>query len=349
MCIDNERLKKCYVGWTSLSIFVIVSYDSIMNPPYDITNSILQLITSISEKIGEVNAAHLHRPSPALRKRNRVKTIKASLEIEGNTLTEDQITAIIEHKRVIGSKKDIQEVVNAIKVYEQLPTLNSASLPSFLKAHKLLMEGLIDGPGKLRTTPVGIVKGTEVSHLAPPAANVKYLMKDLFAYLKEADDPILIKSCVVHYEIEFIHPFIDGNGRMGRLWQTLMLMKAYPVFEFLPFETIIKERQDEYYKALEASDKMGKSTAFITFILKAIDESLEELLKTQNRLLTSKDRMTYFLEIFKESTFSRKDYRAIFKEISPATASRDLKYGVESKLLKKEGDKRMTRYSIFGE
>lgn len=317
-----------------------------MKPPYDITNDILKLISSISEKIGEVNAVHLSRPSPELRKRNRVKTIRASLEIEGNTLTEDQITAIIEKKRVIGPKKDIQEVLNAIKVYEELPAFNPNNRSAFLKAHKLLMEGRINTPGKWRTKAVGVVKGKKIAHPAPPAKLLPGLMKDLFDYLKKTDDHPLIKSCVFHYEVEFIHPFIDGNGRMGRLWQTLILLKSYPVFEFLPFETIIKDRQEEYYKVLSASDKAGKSTVFITFILEAIDEALGELLQFQNHLTTCKERMEYFVQVFKGGTFSRKDYLKTFKGISTATASRDLRYGTEEQLIIKSGDKRNTVYRI---
>lgn len=315
-----------------------------MKPPYEITNPILKLLTSISEQIGEVNAAHLHRPSPELRKRNRVKTIRASLEIEGNTLTEDQITAIIEHKRVVGPEKDILEVVNAIKVYEELTTFDPTSLKAFLKAHELLMQGLIDKPGALRTKPVGIFKGEQIAHLAPPAENLDFLMNELFSYLKNSHDPVLIKSCVVHYEIEFIHPFMDGNGRMGRLWQTLILMSAYPVFEFLPFETIIKARQQEYYDVLEQSDKAGKSTSFIQFILSAINESLTNLLGTQNRLVSAADRVEYFLRIFSGEQFSRKDYLSVFKDISTSTASRDLKWAVDTNLVVKEGDARTTIY-----
>jgi len=317
-----------------------------MKPPYEITNSILKLIASISEKIGEINAVRLNKPSPELRKRNRVRTIQASLEIEGNTLSEDQITAIIENKRVIGPKKDIIEVLNAIEVYEKLPEFKHNSLRSFLKAHQLLMKGLIDMPGKFRSETVGIVKGKEIAHIAPPATNLPYLMKNLFDYLKKEDDPILIKSCVFHYEIEFIHPFMDGNGRMGRFWQTLILIKAYPVFEFLPFETIIKDRQEDYYRVLSESDKSGKSTAFVEFILSAINESLEELLKFQNRIVTTKDRMEYFISIYRDDAFARKDYMNIFKEISSSTASRDLKYGIKQELIVKQGHKRMTKYKI---
>ena len=325
---------------------MIVSFDSIMKPPFDITNNILRLITTISEKIGEVNANHLNRPSPELRRRNRVKTIKASLEIEGNTLTEGQITAIIEKRRVVGPKKDILEVVNAIEVYEKLTQFNPNSFRSFLRAHKMLMNGLIDSPGKLRTRSVGIFKGDKVSHIAPPADKLDFLMKELFKYYKYSDDPILIKSCVLHYEIEFIHPFMDGNGRMGRLWQTLILIQTYSLFEFLPFETIIKERQSEYYKALEQSDKEGKSTKFIEFILEAINESLDELLTLSNRLSTSEDRIKHFIAIFNDEHFSRKDYMQFFKNISTATASRDLRFGVEANVLIKKGDKRNSVYTI---
>ncbi|MCK5776137.1 MAG: Fic family protein, partial [Bacteroidales bacterium] len=246
---------------------MIVSNDSIMKPPYELTSTILRLITSISEKLGEVNANFLNRPSPQLRKRNKIKTIHSSLQIEGNTLTEEQITAIIENKRVIGPKKDINEVLNAIEIYEQLNDLNPSNEKSLIKAHRILMNGLIDSPGKYRKQSVGIVKGTKVEHLAPPFGNVPYLMKDLFKYLKSQDELVLIKSCVFHYETEFIHPFLDGNGRMGRLWQTLILMDKYPVFEFLPFETLINENQEEYYNALSISDKSGSSTTFIEFML----------------------------------------------------------------------------------
>lgn len=320
-----------------------------MKPPYDITTKILKLITSISEKLGEANAVHMEKPSPELRKKNRVKTIQASLEIEGNTLSEEQITAIIENKRVIGPKKDIQEVLNAIEVYDKLPGYNPNSLTSFLKAHKLLMKNLIEEPGKLRRKGVGIVKGTQVTHIAPPADNLPYLMDELFDYLKNGEDPVLIKSCVVHYEIEFIHPFMDGNGRMGRLWQTLILMKAYPVFEYLPFETLIKDRQQDYYKVLSVCDKQGKSTLLIEFILEAILESLNDLLNFQNRILKAADRLLYFFETFTGNEFTRTDYMKTFKNISSATASRDLKKAVEAGEIQKIGDKRVTKYTVFDE
>ncbi|MDV7187099.1 Fic family protein [Lutibacter sp. TH_r2] len=317
-----------------------------MNPPYEITPEILRLITSISEKIGEVNANYLNKPSTLLRKQNRIKTIHSSLKIEGNTLSVEQITALLENKRVIGPKKDIKEVLNAIDIYENLEKYNPLSEKSFLIAHKDLMSNLIEDAGKYRVQGVGIVKGTKVEHLAPPYENVKYLMKDLFEYLKNPNELELIKSCVFHYEMEFIHPFLDGNGRMGRLWQTLILMEKYPVFEYLPFETLISKDQEKYYKALSESDKSGKSTKFIEYMLKVIDISISELLNFNNRTLNEKDRLEYFSSLNKLE-FTRKDYMDVFKDISSATASRDLKKGVELNLFEKIGKMNKTKYKLI--
>ena len=317
-----------------------------MKPPYDITPKILKLISSISEKIGEVNANYLTKQSPQLRKQNRIKTIHSSLRIEGNTLTEEQITALIENKRVNGPEKDVLEVLNAIKVYEKLDRYKFSSDKSFLKAHLELMNGLIESAGKYRKQAVGIVKGTIVEHVAPPFENVPHLMKDLFEYLKDSDELTLIKSCVFHYEMEFIHPFLDGNGRMGRLWQTLILMAEYPVFEFLPFETLISKTQDEYYKSLALSDKSGKSTYFIEYMLGVIEKSLESLLNYNNRVLKDVDRLEYFLNLgIKE--FNRKDYMNVFKDLSSATASRDLKKGMEMNMFESVGNLNKTKYIVI--
>jgi Fic family protein len=316
-----------------------------MKSPYEITSSILKLITSISEKIGEVNANLLNKPSPKLRKQNRIKTIYSSLRIEGNTLTEEQITALLENKRVIGPKKDVVEVLNAIKIYENLDTYKPSNEKSFLKAHQDLMENLIEDAGKYRKQSVGIVKGSKIEHVAPPFGNLPYLMKDLFEYLKKSDEIELIKSCVFHYEMEFIHPFLDGNGRMGRLWQTLILMEKYPIFEFLPFETLINTDQEKYYKALTESDKSGKSTPFIEYMLGVIDISISELLNFNNRTLNEKDRLEYFVSLNK-TQFTRKNYMDIFKDISSATASRDLKKGTDLKIFEKIGELNKTIYKL---
>lgn len=315
-----------------------------MKPPYKITGKILKLIASISEKIGEVNSVHLNRPPTELRKKNRIKTIQSSLEIEGNTLTIEQITAIVESRRVVGPKKDILEVKNAIAVYDYLDKLDPYDFESFCEAHGILMNGLIESAGKLRSKSVGIVKGSEVAHVAPSSEMLKPLMNELFDYLRNDEDLALIKSCVFHYEMEFIHPFIDGNGRMGRLWQTLILKDSYPVFEFLPIEALIKERQGQYYEALGKSDDTGESTVFIEFMLEIILQSLEELLNIQNINLTNIDRINLFKSIVKNDYFTRKEYLKSFREISSATASRDLKFAVENGIIEKLGDKNTTRY-----
>jgi len=318
-----------------------------MRPPYEINSQILSYIASISEKIGEVNASFLMKSSPSLRKQNQIKTIHSSLQIEGNSLTQEQITALLENKKVIGPPKDIKEVQNANAVYDSIVNFQFYSLKSFLKAHKQLMEGLIEMPGSIRKEGVGIVKGSKIEHLAPPAENVEYLMKDLFNYLKKDDEIVLVKSCVFHYEMEFIHPFVDGNGRMGRLWQTVILMAKYPIFQYLPFETLISETQKEYYRVLSVCDKTGKSTVFIEYMLRIIDNALTDLLNNSVAInMSQSERLTYFCSLQKES-FTRKDYMKVFKQLSTASASRDLKTGIEKKLFSKYGDKRLTSYLII--
>ena len=315
-----------------------------MKPPYKITGNILKLVASISERIGEINAAHLQKPPTELRRRNRIRTIHSSLQIEGNSLSVEQVTAIIDNKRVAGTQKEILEVKNAIAVYDSIQRLNPYSIDSFCKAHGILMKGLVESAGRMRTKQVGIAKGSQVTHVAPPGAMVRPLMKDLFDYLKNDDEMLLIKSAVFHYEMEFIHPFMDGNGRMGRLWQTVILKEGYPVFEYLPVENLIRERQEQYYDALSKSDKMGESTHFIEFMLKILLESLEGLLSTQNVSLTNMDRINLFRQVVKDQFFTRKDYLLNFKEISPATASRDLRLATENRIVEKIGDKRTTKY-----
>ena len=244
---------------------------------------------------------------------------------------------------MVEPEKDILEVLNALDVYKNINKLKPESEKDFLKAHKLLLQKLINEPGKYRKEGVGIVKGSKVEHIAPPFGNVPYLMKDLFEYLKDKNELTLIKSCVFHYEMEFIHPFLEGNGRMGRLWQTLILMQEFPIFEFLPFETLISKNQNEYYNALAIADNEGKSTKFIEYMLKIIESSLIDLLKNSTRPLTNEDRIQLFLENL-TGEFTRKDYINYFKDISSATASRDLKNAVEKGFISKSGDKKTTIY-----
>lgn len=323
----------------------MASNDGIMiQKYYEGTPLIINLSTEVGRLLGLIDATHLRKPPTELRKKNKVKTIRASLAIEGNTLSEEQITAIIDHKRVAGPAKDIKEVENAIRAYDQLPNFDAFSKESYLDAHSLLMTGLVERPGQFRTGAVGVVQGDRVAHLAPPGWNVDYLMTNLFQYLKEGEDNLIIKSCVFHYEMEFIHPFMDGNGRMGRLWQTVILMRVNPVFEYLPMEQEIKKSQEEYYHVLSQCDKEGLATKFVEYMLGKIKLSLTELVHTQRNYFTDTERLHYFLEQMDMNEFTRKDYLQVFPKISPATATRDLRKGVEDGALQRKGNNRLTVY-----
>ncbi len=313
---------------------------------YEGTPLIINRSTEIGKLLGIVDATYLRKPETKLRKENRIKTIQSSLGIEGNTLSIEQVTAIFDHKKVIGPAKEIKEVVNAIDTYNNLADFDPFDQNSYLYAHQLLMSGLVEQAGKYRTSEVGIFKGEQVAHMAPPAWNVHNLMTRLFEYLKEGEDNLIIKSCVFHYEMEFIHPFMDGNGRMGRLWQTIILIKENPVFEYLPIELEIKNRQQEYYNTLSQADKEGISTKFVEFMLGIIQFSLEQLLNDQRKTLTDEERINYFKEHTNQIEFTRKDYMDMFKNISTATATRDLKKGVELGIFLKTGDNRVARYSF---
>ena len=253
-------------------------------PPFEITSKIIELISNISEKIGEINYLQDNPYHIRLRKENRIKTIHSSLAIENNSLSLKQITAIIEGKHVLGNPNEIKEVKNSIQAYDLLLSLNPYNEKDLLKAHKLMMQDLVERNGKYRTDGVGIFDGEKVVHLAPPADRVPELMFDLFKWLKESDAHPLIKSCVFHYEFEFIHPFQDGNGRMGRLWQTVILKEWKEIFAWLPVETLIKENQKEYYNVLGASDSDANSTKFIEFMLALILNTIEEIISTEKKV-----------------------------------------------------------------
>lgn len=244
-------------------------------PPFTITTDILNLVAEISEQVGRLDASALNA-SPQLRKQNRIKTITGTLAIEGNTLTEEQITAIVEGKPVLGSVRELAEVKGAIAAYDALPTLQPDSIKHLLAAHGLMMADILSNAGVFRNKAVGIHKGDMVHHIAPPAHQVSGLMADLLHWLKHAKDHPLISSSVFHYEFEFIHPFADGNGRMGRLWQTLILSQWHPLFLSLPLESVIKEHQQAYYQALEQADDQAVSTPFIQFMLTVIAQTLAQ-------------------------------------------------------------------------
>jgi len=286
------------------------------------------------------------RPQPQLRRRNRIRSIQGSLAIEGNTLSEDQVTAILEHRRVAGPRREILEVQNAIATYDRAATFDPAAERDLLAAHGLMMRGLAEDAGRYRRKGVGVLRGRRVTRLAPPPRQVPRLMGDLLTFLRaDRETHPLIKSAVFHYELEFIHPFSDGNGRMGRLWQHVILLRVHPVFEFLPVESVIRSEQGRYYRALGASDKAGASTAFVEFSLETIRQAFEEFAgELRPEAQTGRDRLQVARDHFGDRPFSRKHYLTLFPRLSTATASRDLKDGVDRAELTRSGDKSTSAY-----
>ena len=245
--------------------------------PFTLTDEMTSLVIEIAETLGRMSVNDKDIPTPTLRKENRIKTIHSSLAIENNSLSLEQITAIIEGKRVLGPPNEILEVMNANEAYNILFELNPYKEEDLLKAHRLMMTDLVKENGIYRSNGVGVFDGQKCIHMAPPAIRIPYLMKELLSWVKKTKVHPLISSCVFHYEFEFIHPFADGNGRMGRMWQTLLLMQWKPIFAWIPVETIVKKHQQEYYSSIAQSDKVGNSTIFITFMLKCILDSLQEI------------------------------------------------------------------------
>ena len=245
-------------------------------PPFTVSSEAINLIAEISGLIERYAIRLEQEDGLRLRKANRIKTIHSSLAIEGNTLTEGEVRDIIDGKNVVAPIKQIQEVKNAIATYELYPTLNPFSVKDLLKAHGVMMQALVDDAGRFRRGGVGVFGEQGLVHLAPPADRVPMLMNDLFDWLKTSKDHLLIRSCVFHYEFEFIHPFIDGNGRTGRLWQSLILGKLHPMFEHLPVENMVYANQQAYYDAITASTKAAQSGPFIDFMLGEIYKTLKE-------------------------------------------------------------------------
>ncbi len=243
---------------------------STYQPPYTITAVILNRVAAISEAIGRLSVLTDQARALRLRRINRIRTIHGSLAIEGNTLSEAQITAILEGKRVIASPREVQEVKNALAAYDRFDSWKPDVEKDLLQAHRILMSGLIDEAGLYRHGGMGVMAGQQVIHMAPPADRVPHLMADLFGWLTVTDAHPLIASSVFHYEFEFIHPFADGNGRMGRLWQSLILARWNALFADIPVESLIFEHQAEYYQAIQESTQKADSAPFIAFMLRMI-------------------------------------------------------------------------------
>ncbi|MDO9630031.1 MAG: Fic family protein [Acholeplasmataceae bacterium] len=248
-------------------------------PPYEINTSILNKVAAIMKLIGRFSNTNNLSSKPLLRRKNQIKSIHSSLAIENNQLSESQVRDLINGKLVIGPQKDILEVQNAIKVYESIHEINPYNEKDLLKYHRILMSSLATDAGHYRKGQVGVFDDEKAIFMAPSADRVKELINQLYDYLNNYDENILIKSCVFHYEFEFIHPFSDGNGRMGRLFQKCLLAKEEELFYYLPVESIIKKRQQSYYDAISHSNQEGSSTIFIEFMLDAILETMHETLK----------------------------------------------------------------------
>jgi Fic family protein len=252
-------------------------------PPYEVTSLMIDTISKIMKWIGHFSLSNELKTQPVLRRKNQVSSIYSSLAIEANQLTEQQVSELMDGNLVLGPKKDVLEVLNAIQVYKEIQSINPFLTKALLETHQRLMEGLIEDAGMFRRGQIGVVKNNKVIFVAPTHERVPTLMNDLFEYLHNKEEHFLIQSSVFHYEFEFIHPFSDGNGRMGRLWQTALLGKHEPIFYYLPIESMIRKQQDDYYQAIALSTQQGTSTAFVEFMLLIILKTVEAVsLEAQN-------------------------------------------------------------------
>lgn len=261
-------------------------------PPFHMTDKMTSLIAEIGEQVGRITVLQEGTISPHLRRENRIRTIHSSLAIEHNSLSLEQVTAILDGKRVLGNPNEIKEVQNAYEAYELMLRLNPASVDDLLKAHKLMMNNLVPENGRFRSGGVGVFDGEVLIHMAPPAEFVPEHIQNLFAWYQKSELHPLIKSAIFHYEFEFIHPFADGNGRMGRMWHSLLLGKWKEMFFWLPIEELIQSRQKEYYDALGAADKQADSAGFVELMLEIIRDSLTEITVVGRSTVQDGDQVT---------------------------------------------------------
>ena len=268
-------------------------------PPYEITDEMLELVSNIMENLGKLSNVNKLEKLPRLRRVNRIKSIHSSLAIENNTLSIEQVTDIINGKQVFGPKEDIIAVHNANLAYKELENINPYSIDDLLKIHGIMMNGLVSETSKIRTGQVGVYNNDgKVVHLAPPAKLVSGQLEQLFDWIKNSSANMLIKSSVFHYEFEFIHPFRDGNGRMGRLWQTSLLASWKPIFAWIPIESIIKDNQEEYYNAITLSTSQAKSNIFIVFMLNVINKAIKNIIiDTRNHYNHINNQITKLMKV----------------------------------------------------
>jgi Fic family protein len=315
-------------------------------PPFAITSSILASTASILRLLGRFDGLHRPAPSPKLRRVATVRTVVATLAIEGEVVEPDRVTALLDGKRVGGAAHELRAAKNAIAAYARGSSLRPEREADFLAAHGILMKGLLPDAGRFRRGNVGIMSGSRVAHFAPQPKRVPTLVADLLDFVGgDADTHPLVKSAVTHYEIEVIHPFSDGNGRMGRLWQHFVLLRFDRAFAHVPVETVVRERQLEYYAALAESDDAGDATRFVEFSLDTVHQALSEFLaRLRPRRLTATERIAKAKAHFGRKPFSRAEYIRLFGAMSTATASRDLATAVRERFASREGDKATARY-----
>ena len=273
-------------------------------PKYTITEEILNLVAQIAALVDVLTIKSGMEQNPKLRWLSRLRSIHSSLAIENNTLSIEQITALFDGKRVLAPQQDIREAQNAFEVYNRLLEFNPYDVMDLLTAHQILMKDLVKAPGQFRTGNIGVVRGRQVVHIAPSADNVSGLMADLLRWTEDATVHPLVKSCVFHYEFEIIHPFPDGNGRMGRMWQTLLLYRWKEIFAWLPVETIIYERRQEYYAALGSSNDADDCTVFVRFILQAIWDTLEQYAESDQDTDHVSDQVKRLLSVLETKPLS---------------------------------------------
>ncbi len=317
--------------------------------PFRITSGILSYVASITEAVGRFSSVEKISSNLMLRKDNRIKSIYSSLAIEQNSLTLDQVTALLEGKRVIGPPKDIKEVQNAYEIYERLDLLDPFSAEDLLSAHYTMTKDLVQESGMFRTGNVGIVdKDGNVLHFGTLPSQVPFMIADLMEWTKNSDLPMLIKSCVFHYEFEVIHPFADGNGRVGRLWHTLLLSKWNKLFAWLPVESIIHDRQEDYFRAFNRSNAEGESTVFIEFMLSAIEDALNEAMGDEQNSSTIFDYRWHRIRSFllSHANIKNADVKVLFS-VSSATANRILASLCESEKIKRVRDGKTWAYELF--
>jgi Fic family protein len=326
-------------------------------PEYTISTKSIDLVARIAERVGEIRGSGEYIRNLRLRKINRLRSIQSSLAIENNALTLGQVIDIIEGKRVLGLPHEIQEVKNAYQAYEHLLEYDPYKVKDFLKAHQFMTTQLVKDAGYFRSQGVGVFEGSKLIHAGANYQFVPQLVADLFLWAKQTDVHSLIKSSIVHFEIEFIHPFIDGNGRLGRLWQTLILSKWNELFAWLPVETVVYENQQGYYDALAISQKSGDSEKFIEFMLNAILQALEELPSRKitdiftdiNTDKLSKSELEFLEQIagYLDKNGEITNYRAqLLTNKSDVSVKKYFAKFVELGLLKEEGKNKGRKYKI---